>query len=635
MSEEIDFNIKNIFDATSANGALKQHGAKKYYIAPYQRGYKWAARSQDDAVCVLIKDLIDASKKPDIEYHLQFITTKISKIGNGEYTESVLEVIDGQQRLTTLTILLSVLKHLDGYEEEAVSNDLLSYEIRPKVTEFFQNHIYRNINTLMSGTWESFIEKYPENNEQDIYYLYSAAQKIEEMLKEMSGKENSDIKDAIVDFKRYLLEKVRIILICIKRNIDCEEIFSNLNDNKIELTSSELIKGLILTDVAREPPNTKRTFTDKEKNELRTVMGRQWDEISHWANRKEIKKFLFSGCVNVLDELLLLLATDIGNEFKKPGDISSKNAVFNYFQSQIKDGKRNARDIFDKLKEIKAVLNDWFNDDEIYNSLGYVFFRRNSKQKIADYLSIIRYGKLKLKNSLNKSICKSLIEDVDTLQYGKDSDKIRDILLAISVFSEDIQKRFDYAGFNAETWSLEHIFPQTPDNLANDVEQKDIDLLKSLCGDLWCGHGLCEFEKVKDSLMGYEETIADIESAYRSLSEKLNMEACKFTSDEKKILYKILEKIGKLDSIGNMALLTGPDNSSNSNGMFDKKRLNIVKRISGGSFVPKHTYDVFSKLISPQMTPDLTIWTINDIDAHTGWIINEIEKIRERKTYEP
>lgn len=77
-----------------------------------------------------------------------------------------------------------------------------------------------------------------------------------------------------------------------------------------------------------------------------------------------------------------------------------------------------------------------------------------------------------------------------------------------------------------------------------------------------------------------------------------------------------------------MALLTKSDNSSNKNGMFDKKRQNIARRVSLGSFVPKHTYDVFSKLVSENMTPELNAWTERDIEKHGEWIIKTIAEIK-------
>jgi len=631
MNNDLVFNIKNIFDANSPKGALSLYEAKKYYIAPYQRGYKWAAVSPNDPVCKLITDLVGAANDRNSDYYLQFITTKSSTIGEGEDKESVLEVIDGQQRLTTLTILLSVIEYIKGDNEKAISNGLLSYEVRQRVTDFFQNHIYQKLDSLMSGTWKDFIEQYPENDEQDIYYLYSAAQKIKKILDEEFPAPSQ--KEKIIRFKEYLLDKVKILLICITREIDCEEIFSNLNDNRVELTSSELVKGLILTDVARRQPNTEETYNGKEKSELRAIIGRQWDEISHWANRKDIRKFFFQESDNVLDELLLILANVIAMDLENQTtlDTSSKNGIFNYFQLQIKNHKKTARDIFRTLKEIKSVFYDWFYDDEIYNSLGYLFFRRNSPRKVNDYRLSIRENKPELKEKLKKDICSSLNVDIDNIRYKKDDDNIRDLLLAISVFSDG--NRFNFIEFNDQTWSLEHIFPQTPDECRDGLRQKDIDLLKSLCDE-----NLCGFEKAQDLLLEYEE-IMDIKSVYNSLSEKLNCklipnEICNLSFDEIKILYSLINR-GKLDGIGNMALLTKSDNSSNSNGMFDKKRLNIVNRISKGSFVPKHTYDVFSKLISKKMTPDLTVWTIDDITAHSEWIKewrkNKIHNLQESK----
>ena len=99
------------------------------------------------------------------------------------------------------------------------------------------------------------------------------------------------------------------------------------------------------------------------------------------------------------------------------------------------------------------------------------------------------------------------------------------------------------------------------------------------------------------------------------------------TSDERRVLYRLI-KTDKLNSIGNMALLTKSDNSSNRNGMFDKKRFNIAKRVSNGSFVPKHTYDVFSKLISEEMTPELNVWNETDIQKHEEWIKTRVNAIK-------
>lgn len=611
MSKELIFNIGNIFNATSAEGALQQHGAKHFYIAPYQRGYKWASNHPNDAVCLLMKDLFNAAENPTSEYYLQFITTKLSKVEDS----SILEVIDGQQRLTTLTILLSVLANKKGDNEPSISDDLLSYEVRPKVTDFFSNHIYKDIESILSKTWTEFITEFQDNDEQDIYYLFNAANKISELIDE-----NFADVETIKEFEKYVLENVKIILNNIERNVNCEEMFSNLNGNKVDLTSSELIKGLILTNTARERTDSDRRISYKEIIEIRAVIGRQWDELSHWANREDIKSFFFYNSSNVLDELLLLLA--LKDNFSPSADRSDKNEVFNHFQTQIKKGNKTTTKYFDDLKKLKLVLNEWFNDNEIYNALGFLFFtkKKNEKFTTRNFLPLLEQNKTQIRTKLKEDIIKLLSFEVDDLEYGETNNEIHNLLLALSVFGDG--SRFDFTSFNGqENWSLEHIFPQNPDELPEELGIKDVEFIKSLGGDK-----LEKYEKVKDRLKEFEESM-ETEAVYTELKNKLKNKTCKLTSDERRVLYRLI-KTDKLNSIGNMALLTKSDNSSNKNGMFDKKRFNIAKRVSNGSFVPKHTYDVFSKLISEKMTPELNVWNETDIQKHEEWIKTRVSAIK-------
>jgi uncharacterized protein with ParB-like and HNH nuclease domain len=616
MSKDLIFSIADIFNTTTTAGTLNQYGAERYYIAPYQRGYKWAARYDNDPVCILMKDLLNASENPLSDYYLQFITTKLSKADD----VNVMEVIDGQQRLTTLTILLSVLTFKKNNNQIAISNNLLSYEVRPKVTQFFADYIYKNIAYILSVPWFEFIKAFPENDEQDIYYLFNAANKISTLV-------DNNLPDitAITTFEQYVLDQVKIILNNVERNISCEEIFSNLNGNKVDLTSSELIKGLFLTNSAREDKGreSKRT-TYKEILEMRAVMGRQWDEIAHWSNRSDIKAFYFPNSANVLDDLLMLMA--LKNGFSPSTDRTDKNEVFNYFQTQTRKGAKTTTEYFSELKKLKLILNEWFNDNEIYNRLGFIFFikTRGERTTVKKLLPFLEKNKTEFKSHLNAETNKILNLDINILEYGQDNNEIHNILLALSIFSD--AKRFDFKAFTTNNlWSLEHIFPQNPDDLPSEMGTKDIQLIKSLGGDK-----LQDYDKIRDRLKDLDESI-DTAETYQSLKKKLQKNSCALTIDERNVLYRLIQ-VYKLNSIGNMALLTKSDNSSNKNGMFDKKRHNIAKRVSNGSFVPRHTYDVFSKLISNKMSPELNVWTDYDIEIHKEWINTKIIDIKSRIT---
>ena len=548
---------------------------------------------------VLMKDLLGAFKSKQKEYYLQYITVKKSTFEGIE----VLEVIDGQQRLTTLSLIFAVLAH--HLSDSSLAHDKLIYGVRDKVNQFFKVFIYDDIEQLLEGEIKSFTDDHEEWNEQDIYYLYHAIRRIDEEL--------SDVK--YLDFQKYISERILIILNLVEPGVSSERIFSNLNNNKVELTGTELIKGLLLTRAGRESANPGGPGF-REVMELRSAMGRQWDEIARWVKKKEIASFYFPG---VNDEMLMMLQWMGGMkkaEAVKPTHANIDKEIlenpFNYFDGLIKTGTETASELFSRLKLLQAVLREWYETDEIYNLLGFLFVHHKKFHSRIFILSLIEKPTSELKSELQDYIKKLVPWDVKKLNYHDDKEMIRRILLALSIFGT--RERFDFHSFSkgGTTWSLEHIFPQNPKALPEQLRKNDLKLIKSLRSD-----GTTEFDLEK--FVTEENSLEDFEEAYSSLCEKLKQETCTLTEREKYLLYKMI-KMKDLNSIGNMALLKLSDNISNGNGMFDKKRRNIAKRVSEGSFVPKHTYDVFSKLIHSAMIPDLTLWTAEDIKLHADWI---------------
>lgn len=603
MNNDLVFTIEQIFSTDPEEGVLGLNGADSYYIAPYQRGYKWASATENDPVFILMKDLKDSWESGHGEYYLQYITTKRNQYQNID----VLEVIDGQQRLTTLSVIFCVLAHKLNDHQLNITKDKLLYQIRPKVSSFFREFIYENISLILDTEWNNFIADYPNYNEQDIYYLFHAARKIHEQLPVYSETNLNPMNS----FREFVLNKVKIIVNNVKANISCEKIFSNLNTNKVELTEAELIKGLFLTKAAREK-NEEMGNSYKELLELRTVLGRQWDDVTTWACRPEINSFYFEKSLFPIDRLLLLVALKDG--FKLPHK-PQRHMLFNYFHSQIKKPGRKATNYFAEILKIQRVLNDWYNNDVIYNCLGFLHIGSKKKGQLSDHLEYIERPTSVVEKRMSELTANLIPEEIEKLDYTDSEEKIHLALQALSIFSGD--KRFDFHSFSKERWSLEHIYPQNYEKLPDHLEAKDIQLINILLGKK-----LEDIEKLKERL-GKQFTMTRLNSVKRKLSKI----SCRLEIDEKQFIYNAM-KTDKLNSLGNMALLTGSDNSSNSNGMFDKKRSNIVDRISKGSFVPKHTYDVFSKLLSSHMTPDLTVWTEKDMSAHQDWMIKKLTEIK-------
>src|SRR5690554_4590280 len=163
---ELIFSLNEIFDTGTPAGCLSQYDASCYHIPAYQRGYKWSSEV-NGAVPVLLKDLEAAFQSAESEYYLQYITVKRKPLENsGQYC---LEVIDGQQRLTTLSVLLSVLSALD--KQDNIAREKLHYAVR---SHFFSEHIYpaEQVLELAKATWDEWIAAYPQQDRQDIYHLH-------------------------------------------------------------------------------------------------------------------------------------------------------------------------------------------------------------------------------------------------------------------------------------------------------------------------------------------------------------------------------------------------------------------------------------------------------------------------------
>ena len=97
------------------------------------------------------------------------------------------------------------------------------------------------------------------------------------------------------------------------------------------------------------------------------------------------------------------------------------------------------------------------------------------------------------------------------------------------------------------------------------------------------------------------------------------------TDDEKETYYKALQKTW-VNSLGNMSLLTPPANSSNGCAMFKPKRDNVNELIQNGSFVPKHTFEIFNKVNI--LSDSIVKWTKQDADNHLKYIMRTIENLK-------
>lgn len=587
--KKLVFNLKDIFSSTTSTGCLSQYECTKYHIPAYQRGYKWSSDA-NGAVSVLLNDLYSAfQSKPDKEYYLQYITVKRVKV-NGNYC---LEVIDGQQRLTTLSILFSVLSLVRTENTSNIAIDKLDYAVRD---DFFGKHIYPQdkLKYLIEANWDrkSGIELSDgkKHNFQDIYYLTEAAKCIYQFL----GKVKKDIEL----FNNFLSSEVKIIVNSVEKHVKSETVFNNLNSNKVALTETDLIKALLITRIGRTNKGEKAKHF-REISETRVHLGRHWDEISRWVKRPDVNSFYFKGQDGMLG-LLSLTAKQIKVESSGKYDKGKGQfPLFNFFLKLDKSDK-----VYETARAVYMTLKDWYDNDEFYNLIGYCRFAKGSKFSNQAFLTECLEKKNKssvriLLNETKQELLKLGDTGVEGLDYRQNPHEIQRLLLAINIFGENrAEHRFDFYEFNKKAWSLEHIFPQSPEGKGYILKQNEKD-------------------EIVDFLGG-EESISPETKALILKPER--------TQEEKDKYYEKLKGTKQIDNIGNMCLLTGTDNTKIGCMFFAGKRDKIIQLMREGSFVPRHTYEVFSKLVieNPQ---NMQVWTTKNIDEHRKYIKTQFENL--------
>ena len=588
---ELVFSIQAIFDDYSPAGCLAQYQSTCYHIPAYQRGYKWGS-APDEAVSILLQDLWQAfeayKRQEKKEYYLQYITVKKGKMLGVGRAENCLEVIDGQQRLTTLSIFISVLAAL--LDTPNRSADKLHYAIRG---DFFATFIYHSADLIafVGREWAALAAE-PVLNKQDIYYLHAAACKAHTFFAARQAE--------LPAFADYLLLHVKLIVNSVETHVQSETVFKNLNSNKVPLSETELIKALVITKIGRAGSKTERK-SFKEVMEARLNLGRLWDELSRWANQPEINTFYFNGSPDGMYQLLLLAALCLQTDQQKLA--APKQGpdlrLFNFYNQYPDVGH-----IYTTIKDVQAALMDWYATPDTYNLLGYCrFVKRSDNNKPAFLKNCLACStKPALQRFLGEAKARLLPEqDVGTLRYGENGHDVllHAVLLALSVFGQGVNGatiRFNFHEFVTEKWSLEHIFPQSPEGKDTVLTNEQKAAVRDMIG------------------AGLDDDLLQI----LALDQR--------TDEQKQRYYRALQNESRLNSIGNMCLLTSANNSSNGCLFFAEKRRNVLRLLQQGSFVPKHTFDVFSKMMEPLVHSDPSTWTVADIKGHREHIQQTLRK---------
>lgn len=184
---------------------LESEEAKKYVIPVYQRNYAW----EEDEITALIKDVYDSCRKnANAPYYIGTLVTY--KRGDNEY-----EVIDGQQRLTTIYIILNAL----GIKE-------------------FRNKLTYGARKVSAATIDN-LKNYPQLGEEVDEGIRNGYKFAEKAIDTIVGKSERH------SFELYFLHLVHIIHYSVPKDVDLNHYFEVMNSRGEQLEKHEIVKSTL------------------------------------------------------------------------------------------------------------------------------------------------------------------------------------------------------------------------------------------------------------------------------------------------------------------------------------------------------------------------------------------------------
>lgn len=259
-----------------------------FHVASYQRGYRWGPEE--------VKRLLDdVYTNGNQDYCLQPIVVK----NNGDSYE----LIDGQQRLTTLYLIYKYMHNASGgfLDEPQFS---ITYETREKSQEFLTD-----------------IDMARKDENIDFWFICNAYETISEWF---ATKEK---KSTLTNINKYFDEKVKVIWYEVDESQDAIALFTRLNIGKIPLTSAELVKAMFLCrgrdTSGADMAQSLQSRLEREKQEEISLL---WDNIEKELHDDSLWYFLTNRTSESYQTRIDLVLDMMANT---PAD--NKEKYFTYF----------------------------------------------------------------------------------------------------------------------------------------------------------------------------------------------------------------------------------------------------------------------------------------------------------------
>ena len=535
----------------------------QFYVPAYQRGYRWGR----EEVGRLLTDIWESRDK---SYYLQPVVVKQH---GAEW-----ELVDGQQRLTTLFLIFQYMR------QEGLQSASAGYTMRYETREGSAAYL------------EAPVRELSQQNI-DYFHIYEAFSCIKDWF-DSHGHRRQFAANA---FYGALFEHVKVIWYEAPEDVDANTLFRRLNVGRIPLTDAELVKALLLSHGRGGAGGTDRALE----------IAAQWDSFERDLRDKELWAFITGKPSSDATHIDLLLEAIAG------GPTGRDRPPFYTFNTLREYVANDPHGFWNEVVEKHAVALGWHANRDLFHKIGFLV-----AQRVATFSELLVQSSGKSKSVFEGELDR-LIRDylkltptgVRELTYL--SDKTGRVLLLMNVETIRQRKhsfeRYSFKEHAAGRWSLEHIHAQSAEGIRRSrddwatwlcLHRRALEALQGVDPV----HKQSVLAKTDEVLAGSDIRQGDFQSLEEQYTTLLSLESD--TSNE------------AMHSIGNLTLLDSGDNSALGNSVFAVKRAEILKRDQEGYYIPVCTRDVFLKYYSPAAEHQMHFWSSQDrqhyVDAMTS-----------------
>ncbi|WP_208718930.1 DUF262 domain-containing protein [Corallococcus sicarius] len=534
-----------------------------FRVARYQRGYRWGQLEVER----LLNDIWESKGKP---YSLQPVVVKRDG-------ETAWELVDGQQRLTTLFLIFVFM------QRERLQNSgppySITYDTRPGSETYLQE--------LDAARAKSNI---------DFFHLHRAY----ECIRKWFDAHGARRQYAANKFYGYLFESVRVIWYEAPKGLDSTTLFTRLNVGRIPLTDAELVKALLLSRSRGGADATDRTYE----------IAAQWDSIERDLQHPDVWAFVADEqAADSPTRITLLLDTLAG------GPCGRARPLFHTFDALREQVEQNSsKVVWDRVVDLHALVLGWFENRNHYHKIGYLVA---VGQRFSDLVGLAAG---RTKSSFEAVLDKRIRDTLDltpsgltALSYETDAHKDKCTRLLFLMNVETVRRvahsseRYSFRLHGLGDWSLEHIHAQHAE-------------------------GLTKAEQWKEWLRLHREALADLHSLDKARREELLRRIDDIGDQIDRQVFQDLardvtaaftladastsETVHSVHSVTNLALLAGGHNSALNNAVFEVKRRRIIELDRKGAYIPICTRQVFLKYYTNADAQQVHFWSTQDREAY-------------------